>query len=81
MLHGFCIETTMGRRDMRCIMHRSGGSNMHYQTTAFVLAIVEDHPVGNSVMPRITLYENDDLSATSKESIVRKKLMPCSPHK
>ena len=49
----------MGRRDIRCIMHRSGGSNMHYQTTAFVLAIVEDHPVGDSVMPRITIYKND----------------------
>jgi hypothetical protein len=40
-------------------MHRSGGSNMHYQTAAFVSVIVEDHPVGNSVMPRITIYEND----------------------
>jgi hypothetical protein len=49
----------MGCRDMRCITHRSGGSNMHYQTTTFVSAIVEDHPGGNSVMPRIAIYEND----------------------
>jgi hypothetical protein len=32
---------------------------MHYQTTVFVSVIVENHPVGNSVMPRITMYEND----------------------
>jgi hypothetical protein len=32
---------------------------MHYQTTAFVLVIVEDHLVGDLVMPRITIYEND----------------------
>jgi hypothetical protein len=49
----------MGCRDMRCVMYRSGSSNMHYQTTAFVSVIVENHPVGNMVMPRITIYEND----------------------
>jgi hypothetical protein len=49
----------MGRRDMRCIMHRSGGNNMQYQTTAFVVAIVDDHPVGDSGMPRIIIYKND----------------------
>jgi hypothetical protein len=41
------------------IMHSSGGCNIHHQTTAFVPVIVEDPPVSDSVMPRITIYEND----------------------
>jgi hypothetical protein len=47
----------MGCRDMRCIILRSGGNNMQYQTTA----IVDDHPVGDSGMPRNTIYKNDSL--------------------
>jgi hypothetical protein len=64
----------MGHKDMRCIMHRSGGSNMHYQTTAFVSVIVENHPVGDSVMPRITIYENDSYFQGKYSA---KKSMPC----
>jgi uncharacterized protein YbaA (DUF1428 family) len=65
----------MGCRDMRCIMHRSGDNNMQYQTTAFVAAIVDDHPVGDLGMPKNTIYD------TSKEIIVWKTFQcHVSPH-
>lgn len=31
---------------------------MQYQITAFVAVIVDDHPVGDSGMPRIIIYKN-----------------------